>query len=31
MPEAAQWFGLTANGGGRRAVRALRILIETVR
>ena len=29
--EAACWFGLMANGGGRRAVRAMRMLVEAVR
>lgn len=29
--EAAWWFGVMANGSGRRAVRALRILVEAVK
>lgn len=29
--EAAWWFGLMGNGSGKRAVRALRILVEAVR
>lgn len=29
--EAAWWFGLMRNGHGKRAVRALRILVEAVR
>ena len=29
--EAAWWFGLMRNGKGKRAVRALRILVEAVR
>ncbi len=29
--EAAWWFGLTSNGRGKRAVRALRILVEAVK
>ena len=30
-PEAAWWFGLMSQAGGKRAVRALRILTEAVR
>lgn len=29
--EAAWWFGVMSNGGGRRAMRALRILVEAVK
>ena len=29
--EAAWWFGLMGNGSGKRAVRALRILVEAVK
>ncbi len=29
--EAAWWFGLMGNGGRRRVVRALRILVEAVK
>lgn len=31
LVEAAWWFGLMVNGGGPRAVRALRILVEAAR
>lgn len=29
--EAAWWFGIMSNGGGRRTIRALRILVEAVK